>query len=225
MFSKGPLDGRLAARRGRAGDCEASQEAIERWGQGDASKIRVQVCSAQGPSEARGRGCLPVAVSGSSSLWLDMDSARAQLLFLISLIGPPAMQGGSVPCAVPCRLDVISGPSRLHRSHLGQWAGRGMVLPSGRRSGRGSGPCLPGAQGASHPNPCRLPRFAPFLFTTSWEASVSLSTPARLTQTLQESERPILGGSVAPTRIWLSGFRGLSLTPAPWSPAGPACVD
>lgn len=49
-----------------------------------------------------------MAVSGSSSLWLDMDvwlpfpgDARAQLLFLISLMGPPAMQGGSVPCAVP----------------------------------------------------------------------------------------------------------------------------
>ena len=91
VFSKGPLDGRLAARRGHAGDCEVSQEAIERWGQGDASKIRVQVCSAQGPSETRGRGCLPVAMSGSSSLCLDMDSAQAQLLFLISLMGPPAM--------------------------------------------------------------------------------------------------------------------------------------
>lgn len=198
MFSKGPLDGRLAARRGHAGDCEVSQEAIERWGQGDASKIRVQVCSAQGPSETRGRGCLPVAMSGSSSLCLDMDSAQAQLLFLISLMGPPAMPGGSVPCAVPCCLDVISGPSRLHRSHLGQWAGRGMVLPPGRRSGRGSGPCLPGAQGASHPTRCRLPHFAPSLFTTSWEASVSLSTPTHLTQTLQESERPSLGAALPP---------------------------
>lgn len=109
VFSKGPLDGRLAARRGRAGDCEASQEAIERWGQGDASKIRVQVCSAQGPSEARGRGCLPVAVSGSSSLWLDMDSARAQLLFLISLIGPP----DRALCPVPCPAGWTSSPGRV----------------------------------------------------------------------------------------------------------------
>lgn len=98
-----------------------------------------------------------------------------------------------------------------------------MVLPPGRRSGRSSGPCLPGAQGPSHPTPCPLPRFAPFLFTTSWEAWVSLSTPTGLTQILQESELPILGGQHCPHSNLVVRLSGSLLDPCPLEPSR-ACL-
>lgn len=153
VFSKGPLDGRLAAQRGRAGDCEASQEAIERWGQRRRQDQSAGVLST-GPRRLEEGVCPWLCLEAPHCGW---TWTQPGLSFSLPHQPDRALIGLCALCrALPA--DVISGPSRLHRSHLGQWAGRGMVLPSGRRSGRGSGPCLPGAQGASHPNPCRLPR-------------------------------------------------------------------
>ena len=213
---------------GRSGDCEVSQEAVERWDQGDASKIGVQTCSAQGPSETRGRGYLP---------WLCLEAARCCwtwtcVYLVLGMLGLNSLPHW--PDRVPrhagrlCDLCHVLLPGLYLRAELprsvftlgsGQVEAWCCLQDEGAEEARGSASL--GHRDPPTPPLCQLPHFAPVLFTTPWEACLHLHV---LLKPFRRVSSPSLGASIAPTLIWLSDFWGLSLTPAPWSPAVPACV-
>lgn len=174
-------------------------------------------------------GLSSVTVSGSSLLLLDMDmwlpspgDARAHSL--------PHWPDGVPKCAGRlCDLCRVPLPGLHLRAELPC-----SVFTLG--SGQVEAWCCLQDEGAEeawsaaslgHRDPptsplCLLPPFYLPPLGKPWEACLHLHV---LLKPFRRVSSPSLGASIAPTLIWLSDFQGLSLTPAPWSPVGPACVD
>lgn len=173
-------------------------------------------------------GCVwkQLAAAGHGHVFTFSWGCLGSTLFLIGPTGSPDMQGGSVTCAMSRCLDLISVPSCpavFSPWAVGRWR-PGVAFRTKERRKLGALP--PWGTGTLPPHPsANCPILPPFYLPPlgkPWEACLYLHV---LLKPLRRVSSPSLGASIAPTLIWLSDFWGLSLTPAPWSPAGPACVD